>query len=159
MYRSIVLWLLCVSFYLNGQSFNHSKAIAYNVAGSSLFCDVGAAINKKKNEKLGHAFLRGLWQGAIGGTVIYGSKNIIQGYANTGSPLYAWSSKLVNAAETSITENAASNINFWERWHLNIGFARFEYNLHPKKDKRNFYFKVMPFALTSTFIVAQKGNF
>ncbi|EIJ40414.1 hypothetical protein JoomaDRAFT_3472 [Galbibacter orientalis DSM 19592] len=159
MIRVYLMLFLFSIIKVSSQDLSHGKAITYNVIGSSLFSGIGSAINKKENEKLGHAFLKGLWQGAIGGTVIYGSKNIIQGYANTGSPLYAWSSKLVNAAGTSITENAASNIDFWKRWHLNIGFTRFEYHLNPKKAGRSFYFKVMPYALGRTIYVATKGDF
>ena len=40
--------------------------------------------------------------------------------------------------------NAASNRDFWERWHLNIGFNHLEYDF--KRDKK-FRYRILPFAL------------
>jgi hypothetical protein len=52
--------------------------------------------------------------------------------------------KLVNAAGTSIKENAALNKNFYDRWHLNIGFSRIEFHT---KNKFSVKHKLMPVAL------------
>ncbi|MUU78525.1 hypothetical protein [Winogradskyella endarachnes] len=50
---------------------------------------------------------------------------------------------MVNSAGTSIKENAALNKNFYDRWHLNIGFSRLEFNT---KDKFSVKYKLMPVA-------------
>lgn len=108
---------------------------------------MGAVINKKEGQSTGKVILKGLWQGAIGGYVVFEGHRLVREFAETGNFAYVWPSKLVNSAGTSIIENAAGNRDFWERWHLNIGFNRLEVDA-----KQNFRlrYRIMPAALFST---------
>ncbi|MFY8035743.1 MAG: hypothetical protein ACOVMQ_01185, partial [Cyclobacteriaceae bacterium] len=113
-------------------------------------------INKKPNEKGGKVFLRGMWQGAIGGVLVFSSKKMVYEFAQTENYAWLWSSKLVNAAGVSISENAGANQKFLSTWHFNFGFNRIELNFN-KSIKLNY--KIMPFALGSFIYASTKGSF
>ena len=134
---------------------NDSQAFFYNVGVHSVFSGIGAVINKKPNEKFGKTFLKGFYQGALGGYLIFESKRLVRTFFEEDDFIYVWPSKILNAAGASITENAVSNINFWERWHLNIGFNRIEFYT---KEKFKVRYRVMPFALAGTIATATKGR-
>ncbi len=61
----------------------------------------------------------------------------------------------MNSAGTSILENAASNRDFWDRWHINIGFNRLELDT---TEKLKVSYRIMPFALGSTFYGFTQGK-
>ncbi len=84
-----------------------------------------------------------MYQGAIGGYVVFESKRVLREFSRSNNYGYVWPSKILNAAGNSIIMNAASNRNLWERWHINIGFNHLEYDF--KKDKKLRY-RVLPFA-------------
>lgn len=134
---------------------NDGQAIVMDVAANAVTAGFGALINKKNNEKGGKVFLRGMWQGAIGGAVVYSSKQMIYQFGQTDNSAWAWSSKLVNAAGVSIIENAASNQNFLSHWHINIGFNRIEFQTG---NALKIKYKVMPFALTAFIYGCVKGS-
>ena len=96
----------------------------YNIGLNSVFSGIGALLNKKPNEKWHKVLLKGMGQGALGGYLIYESKNLIGDINNKKAWEYSWYGKIVNSAGTSIVENASSNRDFWEKWHLNFGFNR-----------------------------------
>jgi hypothetical protein len=128
----------------------------YNIGINAVFSGIGSLINKKPNEKWGKTFLKGMGQGALGGYLIYESKNLIGEITNKKAWEYAWYAKIVNSAGTSIVENASSNRNFWEKWHLNIGFNRIEFHT---KDKFKVKYKIMPVSLALTFHTAINSKF
>ena len=78
---------------------------------------------------------------------MFESKRLVGKFGSSGDYGYVWPSKIINAAGISIIENAASNRNFWEQWHLNFGFNRFDFYT---KDKFKLRYRIMPFALHST---------
>lgn len=123
------------------------EAGLFNIGIGGVIGGVGAIINKKPGEGTGKILLKGLWQGAIGGYVVFESKRLVRKFAKSGDFAYVWPSKLVNSAGTSIIENAAGNRNLWERWHLNIGFNRFEINA---TENFRLSYRIMPAALFST---------
>jgi len=135
---------------------NDTQAGLYNIGLGSLAGGIGAVINKKPGEKLGHVFVKGLWQGAIGGYTIFESKRLVRLIHKNNELGFAWPSKIVNAAGTSIVENAAANRNFWEKWHINYGFSRIELDV---KDSVRVHYKVMPFALVYTVGIAIQTKF
>lgn len=96
---------------------------------------------------LGKVLLKGLAQGALGGYVVFESKRLVRSFSRTENYAYVWPSKIINAAGNSIIENAATNQNFWEQWHLNIGFNRFDIYT---KDKFRFRYRIKPFSLNAT---------
>src|SRR5690554_1941072 len=123
---------------------NDTEAMLYNVGFGGISGAVGAMINKKENEKLGKAALKGFLQGSLGGYVTFESKRILREANNNNDWKLNWSAKIVNAGGTSIKENAALNQDFWNKWHLNIGFNRIEFNT---KDKFSVNYKISPFAV------------
>jgi hypothetical protein len=117
---------------------------------------VGEVINKEPQQKFGKVLLKGMAQGALGGYVVFESKRMLRSFAKTENYGYVWPSKIVNAAGNSIIENAASNQNFWEQWHLNIGFNRFDIYT---KDKFRLQYRIMPFSLGATIFGFSKYSF
>lgn len=144
----LTLTLLC---FLSSHSYaiqiNNTEALFYNVGMGGLGSGIGAVINKKPEEKTGKVFLKGFWQGSIGGALVFGSKKLVNEISIQEQLEYNWAAKLVNSAGTSIIENASSNRDFWEVWHFNIGFNRFEFHT---KDRFRFQYKVMPVSLILT---------
>jgi hypothetical protein len=135
---------------------NDGQAALFNVGLSSVVSGFGALINKKPDEKGGRVFLRGMWQGAVGGAFVYGSKQMIFEFGQTDNNAWIWGSKFVNAAGVSIIENAGANQKFLSSWHLNFGFNRIEL----KTDKSfKLSYKIMPFALGGFVYASTKGSF
>jgi len=126
---------------------NNTEALFYNIGMGGVGSAIGAVINKKPEEKTGKVFLKGLWQGSIGGAFIFGSKKLVNEISIQEQLEYNWAAKFVNSAGTSIIENASSNRDFWEVWHFNIGFNRFEFHT---KDRFRLKYKIMPVSLILT---------
>ncbi len=123
------------------------EAGLFNIGIGGIIGGVGAIINKKPGDRTGNVLLKGLWQGALGGYVIFESQRLVREFAETGDFSFVWPAKLVNSAGTSIIENAAANRDLWERWHLNIAFNRFEINT---AENFRLSYRIMPAALFST---------
>ncbi len=120
---------------------NDFEAGLFNIGIGSVLGGVGAIINKNPGENFGKVLLKGMGQGALGGYVVFESKRLVREFAETGNYNYVWPSKIVNSAGTSIIENAAANRNFWDRWHMNIGFNRFEIIT---SENFRFRYRIMP---------------
>lgn len=142
--------------FINIEAQNQAEMALYNVGLGSVFGGVGAVINKNPEDKIGETFLNGFWKGAIGGYLIYESKNIIGKIPEKEQWEYSWAAKAVNAAGTSIVENAASNRGVFEQWHFNIGFNRIE--LYTKNQFKIKY-KIMPVSFILTTITAFSSKF
>ena len=141
------IFLLSICFFITIRTFaqaNDSEALLYNIGVHSVFATVGSIINKSPNEKLNKVILKGFAQGTLGGVVTFGSKCVLRETERQDNINYIWGAKILNAAGTSITENAAMNKDFWVKWHINIGFNRIEFET---KDKFKINYKVMPIAL------------
>lgn len=148
-----MLCFLCSS-QVQGQS-NDVEAGLANIGLGAVVGGLGALINKKPEEKTGKVFLKGLYQGAFGGYLVFESKRLVGKFAETNNYAYVWPSKLVNSAGASIIENAALNTNFWEVWHLNIGFNRLQFYT---KDKFKVDYRIMPFSLGATVYGFTQGD-
>lgn len=153
-----ILFITAIFLYSNEKSAQNSKSemALYNIGLGSVFSGIGALINKKPNERWDKVLFKGMGQGALGGYLIYESKNLIGKIEQKQSLEYSWYGKFVNSAGTSIIENASSNRNFWEKWHLNIGFNRLEFYT---KDKFKVKYKIMPVSLILTTAVAFNTKF
>lgn len=153
----LIFFLLSILGQVKSQN-SKTEMVIYNVGFSSVVSGVGALINKKPNEKWGKVLLKGMGQGALGGYFVYESKNLIGRISKDERWKYSWYAKAVNAAGTSIIENASSNRDFWEKWHINIGFNRFEFYA---KDKFMVKYKIMPVSLllTTSIAIANKFEF
>ena len=133
---------------------NDAEAALYNVGFGGLSGAIGAIINKKPDDKFGKVFLKGLWQGALGGYVTFESKRILRIAGREGDWKLYWISNLVNAAGSSIKENAANNKDFWDQWNISIGFNRIEFHT---KDAFSVRYKVMP--ATAIYTIAAFSRF
>ncbi len=138
-----------------GQNSKTEMAL-YNVGLGSIFSGVGALINKEPEEKWTKVLLKGMGQGALGGYLIYESKNLIGDINNERKWEYSWYAKVVNSAGVSIVENASSNRDFWEKWHINFGFNRVEFYT---KDKFRVKYKIMPVSLILGIYTAVGNKF
>ena len=67
---------------------------------------------------------------------------------------YAWPAHLVHAAGASIVQNAASNRNFWEHWHINLWLLRLDYDL----PDRHFQARVFPSGIGGYLSLRRKGK-
>jgi hypothetical protein len=153
------IFVFLIIFFLPEKSFSQdtkTKMALYNVGINSVFSGIGALINKKPNEKWHKVLLKGMGQGALGGYLIYESKNLIGKIESEKKWGYGWYGKLVNSAGTSIIENASSNRNFWEKWHINFGFNRLEFHT---KEKFKIKYKIMPISLALTISTAIGNKF
>ena len=153
----IILYLAICSFRAYSQP-SRTDLFLYNIGFNAGVSSLGALINKNKKEDFKTVLLKALGQGALGGYCIYQSKNSLIKLAKSNHRDYkqAWFSKLLHTTGSSITENAASNRNFWERWHINLGFNRF--TIEKKKKKLHFYYQIMPVSLYSSIWSSFYGN-
>lgn len=143
------------TFSIKSQS-NDAEAALYNIGFGAVFSAVGAIINKKPNQPLEKVIKKSMWQGALGGYITFESKRILREVQRQNKSGYIWPAKLVNSIGTSIKENSALNKDFWEIWHINIGFSRFEFNF---KDKFSVNHKLMPVAFIFTTGALLSQNF
>ncbi|PKP25858.1 MAG: hypothetical protein CVU03_05865 [Bacteroidetes bacterium HGW-Bacteroidetes-2] len=94
--------LIFLLLYTNFQAQNKTEIALYNIGLGSVFGGIGAVINKNPEDKIGEIFLNGFWKGAIGGYLIYESKNLVGKIPEKGHWEYSWAAKMVNSAGTSI---------------------------------------------------------
>ncbi len=141
---------------LSGRAQNSDgQAAVYNIVSGGVMGGIGAMINKRPGEKTFKVFLKGASQGAVGGYVVFESKRLLRNFSRTGDYAYVWPSRILNSAGNSMVRNAASNRDLWERWHINIGFNHFEYDL---KRERKFRYRILPFALAGVTEGFVKGS-
>lgn len=146
--RTLFLLFFCLILTTNMHSqANDAEALLYNVGIGGVFSTIGALINKKPNEQIGKVALKGFAQGSLGGFVTFGSKCVLREAQKKEDWKYIWGAKMMNAAGTSIKENAAMNRNFWKKWHINIGFNRIEFETN---GKFRVNYKLMPIAFVYT---------
>ncbi|MEM9819913.1 MAG: hypothetical protein AAF985_02530 [Bacteroidota bacterium] len=110
-----------------------TKMALFNVGFNGLFGGIGSLINKKNGEAGFKTFVKGFYQGAIGGTIShYGlsMSHLVQSKQNIA---YAWPARFVNAMGSSIVQNAAENKRMFERLHFNLYLFRLEYAPYQKK--------------------------
>jgi hypothetical protein len=149
----------------------------YNISLGSIAGGAGALINMKPGDRWYKVLLKGMGQGALGGFLVYESKNLVSHMNLKPEPFdplssissyhplnekpenlarYSWYGKIVNATGTSIIENAALNKNFWEKWHIQFGFNRIEVNT---VEKPVIKYRIMPVSLVFTISAAIGGKF
>lgn len=135
---------------------NDTEALLYNISFGGLFGTIGGMINKKPNEKMGKVILKGFTQGSLGGYLSFESKRVLRLAQENEDWKLIWTAKLLNAGGTSIKENAALNENFWNKWHLNVGFSRIEFET---KDKFKVNYKIMPVAFVYNTVAFAQAKF
>jgi hypothetical protein len=126
---------------------NDFQAGISNVAFGGVVGGIGAIINKKKTDKTGKTFLKGFYKGAIGGLLVFESKNMLKYAEKNKSLSYYWPSKILNSTGVSIIENAVANRGMLEQVHINFAFNRFDFYT---KEKFRVQYRVLPLSLVST---------
>lgn len=155
--KSFLLLLICIVMPLNVNSqANDTEAFLYNISISGTFAVIGSIINKRPNEKINEVILKGASQGALGGMITFSSKCLLRETERKENWNYVWAAKIINATGISIIENASLNKNFWEKWHINIGFNRIELET---KDKFKINYKLMPVSLVYVIGVSSQSHF
>lgn len=152
----LTITVIIINVSLTKGQVSGNKIAIYNVGLGSLVSGIGALINKKPTEKWHKVVLKGMGQGALGGFLVYQSKNVIKEISVKENFNYSWYSKFVNSAGISIIESASANRNFWEVWHLNIGFNRIEFRT---KDKFQLKYKILPISFIYTVVGFARTNF
>lgn len=131
------------------------KLLLYNTTFGGISSAIGAVINKK-NENWKNCFVRGFWQGSIGGLINYSSKKTIYLVNKHNSFEYALPARLLNAAGNSIIYNAAANEPFLQNWNLEYGIFRFDLSL---KSQNKFKARILPESIFASAVSLSKGKF
>ena len=127
----------------------------YNTGVGALAGGVGAWVNKEKEQKWHRVFFKGMAQGLLGGYLMHQGKNLTYQIYAREQYAYAWPAHLVHAAGASILQNAASNRNFWEHWHINLWLLRLDYDL----PDRRFQARVFPSGIYGVLDLRKEGRF
>ncbi len=135
-----VLFLFICSNKTYAQSGNQEAQVAiYNVALGGLTAGIGAVINKQKNTNWKKVFVKGFWQGGIGGALNYSAKKTLYLINQQNKKIYALPAKMLHAAGISLIENAALNEPFLQNWSISYGPVRFDFSVgHTTKFKARF---------------------
>ena len=158
MKKTIFLLILIVNLgiKIQAQDFNKQRrefAIG-NIGINGIVGGLGALTNKKKGEKNFKVFMKGFGQGCLGGTFQILGKGLTYQIHSKEKLSYAWAARITNSIGNSITQNAANNINFWERWHFNLGVLRLDYHIREHKFKA----RIFPSAIYGTIVTARQGT-
>ncbi len=151
----LVLLLFCTTVY--PQSGRQETEVAvYNIVFGGIIGGVGAVINKPKNTQWKKVFVKGFWQGTIGGGLNYGGKKILYQINKKDEKIFAWPAKILHAAGMSIIENAALNEPFLQNWNINYGPVRFDFSVGKK---HRFKARLLPVALLASYWASKSGSF
>jgi hypothetical protein len=128
----------------------------YNVGFGGFTSGIGALINKPKGNNWKHTFVKGFWQGSVGGLLNYASKKTLYLNNKNQSNDFSWPSKILHNASTSIMENAALNEPFLQNWNIDYGLLRFDFSLNKTK---KFKARLLPEAIYAIIKVSRYGKF
>lgn len=130
--------------------------LIYSVGLGAITSGIGAVINKPKHTDWKKYFVKGLWQGCIGGFVNYSSKKTLYLVNKQNEFLYAWPAKLLHGAGLSIMENAALNEPFLQNWNIDYGPVRFDFSINGKRKAR---VRFLPESIAGIIFTAGKARF
>lgn len=131
------------------------KVLTHNIVFGGLTGGVGAIINKKEGDNWRKNFVRGFWQGSIGGLLNYSAKKTIYYIDQNKQTGYALPARLLSSAGNSIIQNAAANGPFLKNWNFEYGFLRFDYYAGAEK---KFRVRVLPESVIATAVALNKGR-
>jgi hypothetical protein len=149
--------ILLLFFHLAVSAQHQGRTVfVYNAAFGGITSGIGSIINRPKEVNWKKAFLKGLWQGGIGGLLNYTGKKTLYLVNKNQKDIYAWPAKLLHAAGTSIMENAAMNMPFLQNWNIDYGFLRFDFSFGTS---RKFKVRFLPDAVVATILASKYGRF
>lgn len=153
----LLLIILIVPCLLNAQERHQERAaFLYNISLGGFTSAIGSVINKPKGSDWKKAFLRGLWQGGVGGLVDYSGKKTLGLINSDQKIIYALPATIIHSAGTSIIENAALNEPFLQNWNFAYGFVRIDFSLKHKKEIK---IRLLPESVYATIINQRLGKF
>lgn len=132
------------------------EVFIYNIGFGGLTSGIGAVINKPEGANWRRYFVKGFWQGSIGGLINYSSKKTLYFNNLNQNKAFFWPAKILNSAGTSIMQNASLNQAFLENWYLDYGLVRVDFAIH-SKDK--FKVRLLPAGIYATFAASRYGKF
>lgn len=116
-----------------------AQLTAFNIGFNGLVGGVGGLINKSDNQTGIHAFAKGFYKGAIGGTISHIGLSLTHQIDKQRNITYAWPARLVNALGSSMIQNAAEGRRMFERLHFNLYVTRLEYYPYEKRFTGRFF--------------------
>ena len=131
------------------------KIFFYNMGFGGISGGIGAMLNNR-GEKRFKCFLRGFWQGSIGGMINYSSKKANHLIANDREIGWALPARFINAAGNSIIQNAAFNEPFLKNWNFEYGPFHFDISMHTPHP---LHVRLLPMSLVGAAICIPKGKF
>jgi len=153
--KAIIILCLSIPLCVSAQKQQRTLFI-YNGAFGGVTAGIGSVINKPCHANWKTTFIKGFWQGAIGGILNYSGKKLLYPVNKQQNSLYAWPAKILHAAGYSIVENAALNEPFLQNWHMDYGLFRIDLSFNKKK---SFKVRLLPEAVVATVIAGQYGKF
>lgn len=131
--KTLLTILLTISLTCQGQDLKYASI---NIISSSIIAGVGSGIHKHSNETFGHAFVNGIWKGAIGGIVQFTSKKMIRQSAFENNYNWVWPARLVNSLGSSIVKNGCNRENILSSFYLDIWCVnlKFDNKIHCRMD-------------------------
>ncbi len=132
-----------------------AEVFAMNAGFSGISAAIGSVINKPRGADWKKYFVKGLWQGGVGGIVAYSGKRSLYLINKYNEPSFALPSRILHYAGLSMIENAAQNRPFLDQWHINYGPARFDYSIK----SRTFRARVLPYTFYSIYEASGDGTF
>lgn len=155
--RNLLLALTFSPVILFAQQHHQERTILiYNATLGGFTSGIGAVINKPKNAKVGKTFVRGFWQGSIGGLLNYAGKKTAYLIHDKENKMYALPATILHSAGFSIMENAALNEPFLENWNVNYALIRFDFSINSNK---KFKARLLPTAVYATLLNSRLGTF
>jgi hypothetical protein len=114
------------------------KVLLYNIGFGGLSAGLGSIFNTPKGQNWKKSFIKGFWQGCIGGSLHYTGKKTVYLINKNQNLAAAWPAKLQHAAGSSIIENAALRKPFLKNWNFDLGPVRLDYAIDGGKLRARF---------------------
>jgi hypothetical protein len=134
-----------MSQFLSAQQ--EKRVLLYNIGFGGVTSGIGAVINKQKNSNWKEAFVKGFWQGAVGGTLNYSGKKMLYLISKHHETAYALPANILHFAGTSIMENAALGEPFLQNWNFDYGPVRVDFSVNGKKPAKVRFLPMTIFAV------------
>jgi hypothetical protein len=150
--KSITIILLTISLTVNGQDLKYASI---NILSSSIISGVGSGIHKHKNETFGKAFINGMWKGAIGGSVQFISKKMVQQSAFEDNYNWIWPARLINSLGNSMVWNGCYNEKILSKVYVQAFIGNVTYSFKDKK----FDFQIDPLTTGYAIYLGLHSNY
>lgn len=152
--KILICLLSCFFVQANAQK-QERKLIIYNISFGGITAGVGAVINTPKGGNWKRNFVKGFWQGCVGGGLNYTAKKTVFLINKKQNLIAGWPAKIQHALGNSIIESAALNRQFLKYWNLDLGIVRLDYAI----PENNFRLRFLPSSIYTFAAGFNKGSF